>query len=182
MRVDLSSYQNRLGWRNQVMRVVWQAIWLVFYWPSPRPLHAWRRFLLRCFGAKIGRGAHPYPAATIWAPWNLEMGDHSCLADGVECYSVDKITLGAHALVSQGAYLCTASHDYRDRTFPLVTAPIAIGAGAWVAAQAFIGPGVVVGEGAVVAARACVVRDVEADTVVGGNPACFLKHREFRST
>jgi putative colanic acid biosynthesis acetyltransferase WcaF len=182
MGIDLSVYRNRLGWRNQLGRVIWQTVWALMYWPSPRPMHGWRRFLLRCFGAKVGRGAHPYPAAKIWAPWNLEMGDHSSIADGAECYSVDKIVLGASSIVSQGAYLCTATHDYQDRAFPLVTAPITIGPGAWVAAQAFVGPGVVVGEEAIVGARACVFKDVEPGTIVGGNPARFIKRRDLKSS
>ena len=105
------------------------------------------------------------------------MGDHSCLADGVDCYCVARITLSPHALVSQHSYLCSASHDYTDPAFPLIAAPIVIGPRAWVAADAFIGPGVTVGEGAVVVARASVYRDVEPWTVVGGNPARFLKKR-----
>ncbi len=177
MTLDLSAYRNRLGWRNQLGRALWGAVWLLLYRPSPRPLHGWRRLLLRCFGARVGRGAHPYPAARVWAPWNLEMGEHSCLADGVDCYCVARVTLGPHALVSQHSYLCSASHDYTDPAFPLVTAPIVIGARAWVAADAFVGPGVTVGEGAVVGARASVYRDVEPWTVVGGNPARFIKQR-----
>jgi putative colanic acid biosynthesis acetyltransferase WcaF len=175
--LDLSAYRNRLSRWNRLGRALWGLVWLVLFRPSPRPCHAWRRWLLRCFGARVGRGAHVYPSARVWAPWNLHMGEHSCLADGVDCYSVDRVTLGPHALVSQDAYLCSATHDYNDPAFPLVTAPVTIGAHAWVAAGAFVGPGITVGEGAVVGARACVFRNVQPWTVVGGNPARFLKHR-----
>ena len=181
MKVELSAYRNRLGWRNQLGRALWGIVWLLLYRPSPRPLHGWRRLLLRCFGAKVGRGAHPYPRARVWAPWNLEMGDFSCLADDVDCYCVALVRLGPNALVSQYCYLCAATHDYTDPAFPLVTAPILIGAGAWVAADAFLGPGVTVGEGAVVGARASVYHDVDPWTVVGGNPARFIKRRELRT-
>ncbi len=105
------------------------------------------------------------------------MGDHSCLGDGVECYSVAPVTLGAYATVSQRSHLCTATHDYQDPAFPLVYRPIEIGPRAWVAAEAFIGPGVSVGEGAVAGARAVVVKDVPSWAVVAGNPARIVKWR-----
>lgn len=131
--------------------------------------------MLRLFGAIIKDGAHPYPSARIWAPWNLTMEEGSCLGDYVECYSVDRVILESHATVSQYSFLCTASHDYRVDGMPLLTAPITIGRHAWVAADAFIGPGVTVGERAVVGARASVFRDVDPWTVVGGNPARVIR-------
>jgi putative colanic acid biosynthesis acetyltransferase WcaF len=160
---------------NRVRRVLWSAVWWIAYRPSSRHLHGWRRFLLRLFGADIEEGAHPYPSARIWAPWNLTMGEGSCLGDHVRCYSVDRVTLEPHATVSQYSFLCTASHDYRVQGMPLITAPITIGRDAWVAADAFIGPGVRVGERAVVGARASVFRNVDPWTVVGGNPARVIR-------
>jgi len=127
--------------------------------------------ILRAFGARIAPGVHPYPTARIWAPWNLTMETASCISDHVDCYSVAPITIGAHATVSQYSYLCSASHDYRDPGLPLIIAPIMIGADAWVAAAAFVGPGVRVGDGAVVGAHSTIVNDVPAWTVVAGSPA-----------
>jgi putative colanic acid biosynthesis acetyltransferase WcaF len=141
-------------------------------------LHGWRCFLLRCFGAKVDGGAHPYPKARVWAPWNLSMGPHSCLADEVDCYCVAPIRLGAHATVSQYSYLCSASHDYRDVAMPLVIAPIVIEAEAWIAADVFVGPGVKVGTGAVIGARSTVMHDVEPWAVVAGSPAVRRGARE----
>lgn len=171
------TYQNRLSFGNKVARALWGAVWLLLYRPSPRPAHFWRRFLLRCFGAKVGRGAKPYPGLRVWAPWNLELGAHCWVADGVDCYSVGPIRIGDGAVVSQRAFLCTATHDYTTPAFSLVVLPITIGPDAWVAAEAFVGPGVAVGAGAVVGARACVVRDVPEWVVVAGNPARVLKSR-----
>jgi len=165
---------------NRAGRLFWSVAWWLFCRFSPRPLWGWRRLWLRLFGARIAKGAYVYPSVRIWAPWNLEMGEYACLGRDVECYSADRIKLGSHALVSQYTWLCAASHDHRRASLPLVKAPITIGASAWIAADVFVGPGVVVGEGAVVAARACVVKDVEPWTVVGGNPARFLKKREIR--
>jgi putative colanic acid biosynthesis acetyltransferase WcaF len=163
---------------NKVGRILWSLIWLFLYRPSPRIVHGWRRMLLRLFGAKIGSDAHPYPSARIWAPWNLEMGDHSCLGDHTDCYSVDKITIGPRSTVSQYSFLCTASHDYQDPALPLITAPIAIGEHAWIAADVFVGPGVTIGEGAVVGTRSSVFRNVESWTVVAGNPTRVIKKRD----
>jgi putative colanic acid biosynthesis acetyltransferase WcaF len=110
------------------------------------------------------------------------MEDHSCLADHVDCYSVDRIVIGAHATVSQYGYLCGASHDYTLGHLPLTTAPIRIGAGAWIAADVFVGPGVCIGEGAVVGARSTVLKAVEPWTVVAGNPARKIKMRALRNS
>jgi putative colanic acid biosynthesis acetyltransferase WcaF len=144
---------------------------------SPTVLHGWRRLLLRAFGARIAVGARPYPRARIWAPWNLTMEGHSCLADDVDCYCVAPVSLGAYATVSQYTYLCTASHDHRDPAMPLIVAPIVVEAQAWVAADVFVGPGVTVGEGAVVGARSTVIHDVPRWTVVAGAPAVFRADR-----
>ena len=108
------------------------------------------------------------------------MEAYSCLADGVECYNVAPVTIGAHSTISQGAFLCTASHDITDPCHQLVTAPIVIEDQVWVGARAFIGMGVVVRQGAVVGATASVYKNVEPWTVVGGNPARFIKKREIR--
>lgn len=173
----LKVYRNRLSLGNRLARACWNLAWLLLYRPSPRFCFAWRRMLLRLFGAEVREGAHAYPRCRIWAPWNLTMGEHSCLADGVDCYCVAPVRLGAHAVVSQYTFLCTATHDYEDPGFRLITRPIEIGDDAWVGARAFVGPGVRVGEGGVVGATASVYRDVPEWTVVGGNPAKEIKKR-----
>ena len=110
-------------------------------------------------------------------PWHLEMHEYSCLAPEVDCYNVAKISIGPYTTVSQKAYLCTASHDITDPSHQLIIAPIVIEGRVWIAAGAFIGMGVTVHEGAVVGATASVFKDVEAWTVVGGNPAKYIKKR-----
>lgn len=176
--MDAPDHANPHPLSNRLMRVLWRAVWIVAYRPSPRWFHAWRRFLLRSFGAKIDHGAFPYPSVRIWAPWNLEMREGSCLGPDVDCYCVDKVVLGEWATVSQYSFLCTATHDYRNPRMPLVTGPITIGDRAWVAADVFVGHGVTIGEGAVVGARSCVYRDVASWTVVGGNPAKPIGNRD----
>lgn len=179
--LDLSNVPSPHPVGNRVARVIWRVVWGLLYRTSPKPFYAWRRVLLRLFGAKVGRGVHPHNSVRIWAPWNLTLGDHSALAPFVDCYSVTQITIGAHATVSQYSYLCAATHDISDPHLRLVVAPIRIGDGAWVCADSFIGPGVTIGDGAVVGARSSVFRDVEPWTVVAGNPAKFLKKREINS-
>lgn len=185
---EFSNRSNRLvlapslSLRNKVGRAVWNVVWLLLFRPTPRPFHGWRCMLLRMFGAKIGKSVHPYPSARIWAPWNLEMGDHSCLSEQVDCYCVDKIRIGAHATVSQYSFLCTASHDYKDPDLPLVTAPITIGEHAWVTADVFIAPGVTIGDGAVINARSSVFSNIDPWVVAAGNPAKPVKKRVWVKT
>lgn len=169
--------EQRLGMGNKAARAIWNMAWLILYRPTPRPMHFWRVWLLRLFGAHIGRGVLIYQSARIWAPWNLTMEDGSCLGDDVNCYNVDTVHLGQGAVVSQYCYLCTASHDYMRRSRPLVTAPIYIGAESWVAADVFISPGVTVGEGAVVGARSLLTKDVPSWTVVAGTPPRVIGSR-----
>ncbi len=137
--------------------------------------------LLRLFGAKLHGRPRPYPTARIWAPWNLEMHDMSCLGDNVDCYCVDRVTLQSHAVVSQYSFICTATHDHTQFDLPVVTAPVVIGRRAWVCADVFIAPGVTVGEGAVVAARSTALRDVPPWTIAVGCPAKAVKPRVLNS-
>lgn len=171
------TYVNTISWTNQLARAIWAVIYTILFRPSPRSFHAWRRTILRLFGARVGRGAHPYPSCKIWAPWNLVMGEHACLGPYVDCYNVARIEISEYATVSQYSYLCSATHDYTKLSMPLIPQPIRICARAWVAAAAFVGPGITVGEGAVVGARSCVVKNVPAWTIVAGNPARIIKSR-----
>ena len=171
------NYCSELSLGNKLGRLCWGLIWLCLFRPSPRPFFKWRRALLGLFGAKLAKSAVVYPSAKIWAPWNLQMGERSILGDYVECYSVDQVILGEDVTVSQYAFLCTASHDIESAHRDLVHRPIQLMRGSWVFAGAFVAMGVTVGEGAVVAARSVVVKDVEPFTVVGGNPARFIKKR-----
>jgi putative colanic acid biosynthesis acetyltransferase WcaF len=174
---SLSLQPARISIHNKLARLAWGIVQNTLYRFSPKVWHAWRCFLLRSFGAKVGPGAHPCPRARIWAPWNLTMDADSCLADDVDCYCVAPITVGRKATVSQYSYLCAASHDYRDAEMRLVAAPIVVEAFAWVAADVFVGPGVTVGVGAIVGARSTVIHDVEAWTVVAGSPARKIGER-----
>lgn len=166
-----------IGTANRFRRMVWRTVFLLFYRPTPVFAHSWRSMILRLFGATIDRGVYPYPSARIWAPWNLTMRKGSCIAGEVDCYNVAPVVIGEGATVSQKTYLCTASHDYASPDFPLTGGAILIGRGVWIAADAFIGPGLSIGPRAVVLARSVIVRDVEAGAIVGGNPGRIVRQR-----
>jgi putative colanic acid biosynthesis acetyltransferase WcaF len=166
---------------NKLARFLWGVVWRCMFRPTPRSCDGWRRFLLRCFGAKIGRGARVLPSARIWAPWNLEMGDYSCLSFDTDCYCVAPIRIGAHATVSQYSFLCSATHDESDPNMRLVAKPIVIGDQAWIAADVFVAPGVHVGEGAVVGARSSVFRDLPPWMICLGSPAKPVRARIIKT-
>lgn len=171
-------YKNKLGRKHQIIRLIWGIVWTILARPFPRSVgNGWKCFLLRLFGAKIAKDAVVYSSAKIYYPANLIMEENSCLASNVDCYNVDVIKLGANVTVSQGAFLCTASHDFTSRQHTLITAPILIEDQAWIAADAFVGMGVTIGQGAVVGARAAVFKNVEPWMIVGGNPAKPIKKR-----
>ena len=176
--VDLTRSQNRNS--RKVLRLLWEIVWPVFAGLTPRwMLNGWRRKLLQLFGAEIGPRVIIRGSVRVWQPWKLSIGENSWIDGAVKLYSVDTIKIGANAVVSEAAYLCTASHDVTSASFELKTAPIEIGDCAWICSRAIVLPGVKIGEGAVVAAGAVVTRDVAPWTIVGGNPARVIGKREI---
>jgi putative colanic acid biosynthesis acetyltransferase WcaF len=179
--VDLSHFKSSHGLANKVARVCWHVAWVVFFRPSPRPLHSWRRQILRIFGAHVGKRVRIDPSVRVWAPWNLEMGDNVVVGAGVDCYSVDSVVIGSNCMISQYTFICTASHDYERAGLPLVTAPIEIGEASWVAAHVFLAPGVSVGTGSVVGACSVVTESIPPWHVAVGVPAKVIKARQLRA-
>jgi putative colanic acid biosynthesis acetyltransferase WcaF len=165
---------------NRLRRLTWGLVSAVFFRPSPRPFHAWRGLILRLFGAQLGPNTHIYPKAQIWAPWNLICDEAAAIADGAIIYNPKPIRLGVHAIVSQDAYLCGATHDYEDPGFPLISSPITLGNYSWICARATVQPGVTVGDGAVLALGSVASRDLLPWTVYGGIPARRIKARKIR--
>jgi putative colanic acid biosynthesis acetyltransferase WcaF len=133
---------------------------------------------MRIFGARVGDGVHVYSSAQIWAPWNLEIGDAAAIGRKAQVYSQGQISLGRRVVVSQGVHLCAGTHDFETPGFPLVVKPITVGDDAWIAAEAFVHPGVKIGEGCVVGARSVVTCDLPEWTVCSGFPARALRPRK----
>lgn len=165
---------------NRLYRAAWAVCWALLASWTPPQAAGWRRLLLRLFGARMGRGSKVYSSVRIWSPRNLEMQEYAAVAPGAILYAMAPITIGAYAIVSQRAHLCAGTHDIEDANFQLRARPITIGARAWIAAEAFVGPGVSIGEGAVLGARGCATKDLDSWTVYAGNPCQAIKPRKIR--
>jgi putative colanic acid biosynthesis acetyltransferase WcaF len=160
---------------------LWNVVWLLLFRGTPKFLSSWRVWLLRLFGCQVkGR---PFVAASviIKMPWNLSLADRACLGDRVEVYNLGPVILKARCTVAQHTYLCAGTHDLSLLSLPLVVGPIVIGEDAFIGARALILAGVTIGAGAVVGAGAGVFKDVEPWTIVGGNPARYIKPRIMRA-
>ena len=155
---------------------VWfEAAWYAckaFFFLSPWPWpSAFKRWLLRIFGARVGKGVVVKPRVNIHMPWRLEVGDHCWIGEEACLLSLDRIVVGSHCCISQRAFLCAGNHDFRDEAFSFRGGPIKVGDGAWVGASVFVGPGVEIGEEAVVSAGSVVLKGLPAGMVCSGNPA-----------
>ena len=174
-------YHDPLPRGVKLKRLAWIVTWgCLARWMPYFVGKKWRNFLLHCFGMKYDGRVSFYPSSKVWAPWNLELGSFVAIDDAVNLYSAAKIKIGTKVAISRESFICTASHDVTKANRPLVTAPVTICDGVWIGARAIVLPGVTIGEGAVVAAGAVVTKDVEPWTVVGGNPAKFIKRRELK--
>lgn len=159
-----------------VVQLWWMVQSTLFQW-SPQFAYGFRRWLLRCFGARVGRGVIIRPSVRITYPWKVSIGDYAWIGDDVVLYSLGEIEIGTHAVVSQKSYLCASDHDYTQVDFPIRARKIAIGAEAWVAADVFVAPGVSIGQGAVIGARSSVFTDMPAGMVCFGYPCKPVKER-----
>ncbi|HTJ78206.1 MAG TPA: WcaF family extracellular polysaccharide biosynthesis acetyltransferase [Rariglobus sp.] len=156
---------------------LWQLIkWMFFrtIFPWPSALKVW---LLRVFGAEVGAGVCIKPQVNIHLPWKLELGDHAWIGEEAFILNFEPVKIGAHACISQRAFLCGGNHDFRDPAMCYRNAPIVIGAGAWIGAQVFVASGVTIGDEAVVTAGSVVTQNMPAGMICGGNPCVPIKAR-----
>ncbi len=181
--IDLSRYDN--SWYHPGRSRLWRAAWFFFGLPLLRssvlPSSGLRVRLLRAFGARIGSGVVIKQEVNVKYPWHLVVGDHTWIGEGSWIDCLTTVRLGSNVCVSQGAYLCTGNHDWKDPRFGLVVSPIQVNDGAWVGARSILTPGVVLGEGAIAAAGSIVTRDIPAFEIHAGNPAVFARRREVRA-
>lgn len=157
--------------REIVLRIIWGALNPICFHYSPRLLYSWRNFILRMMGARIGKNVKIYPSARIMFPWLLEIGDNTTISWDVKVYNLGYSTIGSNTMISQYSHLCGGTHDFRSKDFTLIRNGFTIGNNVWVAADAFVGPGVKVSDHSVIGARAVVMKDVPAKSIMAGNPA-----------
>jgi len=167
-------FRGRPGWYVQL----WWIVESLLFNTSPQFMYGWRRFLMRCFGAKIGKGVILRPSMHTQFPWKVSIGDYSWIGDHVVLYSLGPILIGKNVVVSQRSYLCTGSHDYLEPEFPIYQQAITIEDECWLATDVYVGPGVTIGNGTVVGARSSVFKNLPGNSVCVGSPAKFLKARK----
>jgi putative colanic acid biosynthesis acetyltransferase WcaF len=174
-----SAYESPWTLSQRLKMLIWEYTWILLCSWTPKPVNTWRLFILRLFGAKLYGKPFVHQRARIQIPWNLTMHHKSCIGDRANVYTLGKVEIMEHATIAQEAYICTGTHAFDKPTMNLVTVPIKIGKNVFVGARAFIMPGITIGDYAVIGANSVVSKDVEPWTVVGGNPAKFIKKREI---
>jgi putative colanic acid biosynthesis acetyltransferase WcaF len=178
---NLKSYKTPKGFRGKSAITVqlWWIVQATLFRASPQVFYGWRRFLLRCFGAEIGKGVIIRPSTQITYPWKVTIGDYSWIGDDVVLYSLGEIIIGKNTVISQKSYICTGTHDYSKIDFPILAKRIVIGDECWLATDVFVSPGVTINNGAVVGARSTVIKDLESNSVYVGSPVRFIKKRKI---
>jgi putative colanic acid biosynthesis acetyltransferase WcaF len=179
---ELKTYKTPKGFRGRSAMVVqlWWFVYSFLFKPSPQIMYAWRRFLLRIFGAKIGVKVIIRSSAQITYPWKVKIGDYSWIGDRVVLYSLGKIEIGSNTVISQRSYLAAATHDYLSKSFDIFSQNICIGSKCWLATDVYVGPSVSIGDGTVVGARSTVFKDLPSQKICVGNPAKPIKSRSFK--
>lgn len=176
---NLSTYKTPKGFRgrSKITVQLWWIVQATLFRCSPQFMYGWRRFLVRCFGARIGKKVIIRPSVKITYPWKLQIGDYSWVGDDVSLYTLGPITIGSHAVISQKVYLCTGTHDYNSSDFKILSQPISIEDKCWLATDVYVAPGVTIHKGTVVGARSSVYADLPSNKVCVGNPAKPIKDR-----
>jgi putative colanic acid biosynthesis acetyltransferase WcaF len=176
---NLSQYQTPKDFRekSKITVQLWWIVYAIFFRPSPQIMYGWRRFLLRLFGAKVGKKVILRPTTQITYPWKVSIGDYSWIGDDVVLYSLGTIVIGSNSVISQRSYICTGSHDYLSESFDIYAQNITIGSECWLATDVYVAPSVQIGDGTVVGARSSVFKDLPANKVCIGSPAIPIKDR-----
>ncbi|QOD59672.1 colanic acid biosynthesis acetyltransferase WcaF [Polaribacter haliotis] len=168
---------NNFRGKNAFIVQLWWLVQAIFFRTSPQFLYGYRRFLLRLFGAKIGKKVIIRPSVKITYPWKVSIGDYSWIGDDVVLYSLGEIEIGKNVVVSQKSYLCTGSHDYLSSNFPIYAKKIILEEQVWLATDVYIAPGVSIGKGSVIGARSSVYKNIPKGWICYGNPAKPIKKR-----
>ncbi len=167
------NFRGRPGWYVQL----WWLVEASFFRLSPQFMYGWRRFLLRSFGAKVGRNVNVRSSVRTQFPWKVRIGDYSWIGDDVVLYSLGEIDIGRNAVVSQKCYICTGSHHYERPDFAIYSQPVHIQDECWLATDVYVAPGVVIGKATVVGARSSVFKSLPCNKICVGSPAIPVKDR-----
>jgi putative colanic acid biosynthesis acetyltransferase WcaF len=178
---DLSRFRVPRDFRGRgVIRTqLWWTAHATLFRLSPKFMYRFRRVLLRCFGARIGRGVLIRPTATITYPWKLAIGDHSWLGDETVVYNLAQVNIGSNVAIAHRVYLCTGCHSTDKVTFDITGSPIIVEDEVWLADDVFVGPGVSIGRGAVIGARSSVYKDMPGGMICYGSPCVPKRRREM---
>jgi putative colanic acid biosynthesis acetyltransferase WcaF len=180
---DLSAYSSKHFDRGagRIKEATWLVVSLLLFRLCPFSFSALKRSVLRFYGAKIGHGVVIKPQVKITFPWKLEIGDHVWLGEECWLFNLEKVVIASNVCISQRAFLCAGSHNYKRPTFDLITKPITLGAGVWIGAGAWVGPGVDIGEQAVLTAGSVASNHLEPSGIYRGNPAILVRKRTAAS-
>lgn len=162
---------NNFRGKNPIIVQLWRIVYVLFFRTSPQFLYSWRRFLLRLFGASIGKKVILRPSCQVTYPWKIEIGDYSWIGDDVVLYSLGNIKIGSNTVISQKCYICTGSHDYNAINFDIFQKPIIIGNSCWLATDVFVAPGITIDDEIIVGARSSVFNNLTEKGIYKGNPA-----------
>jgi len=179
MELDKFTVPKNFRGRNGVVVQLWWLVQSLLFRSSPQIMYGWRVFLLRLFGAKIGKNVIIRPSAKITYPWKLEIGDNSWIGDNVELYTLGLITIGSNTVISQKCYLCTGSHDYNSPTFDIYEKSISIGNSCWLATDVFVAPGVNISDNCVIGARSSIFKSLAANSLYRSHSEIMMKKRDI---
>jgi putative colanic acid biosynthesis acetyltransferase WcaF len=176
---DLSLFKipKKFRGRSKIFVQFWWIIYAIFFRLSPQFLYGWRRFILRSFGAKIGKKVIIRPSVQITYPWKVKIGDFCQIGDDVVLYSLGEIEIGNNVVISQRSYLCTGSHNHLKIDFPIYAEQITINEQCWLGTDVYIAPGITIGTGTVVGARSSVFKDLPPYKICFGSPVKIIKDR-----
>ena len=179
MKVDLSKFDNSWYYPGAgiIRRLLWYGVNIVIFLSPLFPFYSLKRWLLRLFGAKLGKGVIVKPRVNIKYPWFLEIGDNVWIGEGVWIDNLGKVKIGNNVCISQGAYLLTGNHNYKLSTFDLMVKEIVIEDGVWIGAKSIVCPGVKCGNHSVLIAGSVATNDLEPYKIYQGNPATYKKDR-----